>query len=112
MVPSEPFEILFFIYLGFTCLLGGFSGAITSRVLRTRWKPVVFLQDMAISGATSLLFVLVVTEIEAKRLTPIERGEVHHSIWTLAFIGFATPVIRHLIRFISLRAICANSRAQ
>jgi hypothetical protein len=69
MVPAEPFEGLFFI-LGLTCLVGGFNGAITSRFLRTRWKPIAFLQDMAISGVASLLFALVVTEIEAKRLTP------------------------------------------
>ena len=112
MVPSQPFEILFLICIGFTCLLGGFSGAITSRVLRTSWKPVVFLQDMAISGVASLLFAIVVTEIESKRLSPIERGNVHHSFWTLVFVGFAAPVVRHLIRFISLRASSAISRSQ
>jgi hypothetical protein len=112
MVPSEPFEILFLIYLGFTCLLGGFSGAITSRVLRTRWKPVVFLQDMAISGVASLLYAIVVTEIEWKRMSPIERGEVHDSSLTLVFVGLATPVVRHLIQFTSLRARSPISRSQ
>ena len=110
VLPSSALSIIFAVYLGFTCLLGGLSGVITSRVLQLRWKPVVFLQDMAISGITPLLFALVVTEIVAKRLSPIERGEVSHSFWTLVFTGLAAPVVRHLIRFITLRASGEISR--
>jgi hypothetical protein len=112
VLTSSALTIFFLVYLGLTCLLGGVSGFIISRVLRLRWKPAIFLQDMAISGVTPLLFAVVVTEIEANRLTPIERGEVHHSFWTLVFIGFAAIVVRHLIRFLSLRTSSAISRAR
>ena len=72
----------------------------------------MFFQDVAIFGVTPVIFGLVATEIESKRLTPIERGEVHHSFWTLFFIGVAAPIVRHVIRFISLRPSGAISGAQ
>jgi hypothetical protein len=112
MVSYSALATIALVYLGFTCLLGGLSGMITSYVLRLRWKPVVFLQDMAISGVTSLLFALVVTEVEVKRLPPIERGEVHHSFWTFVSVGFAAPVIRHLVRLIWLRSNSAASQVK
>jgi hypothetical protein len=112
VLPSSAFEIIFIIYLGFTCLLGGLTGAITSHILRLRWKPVVFFQDVVISGVTPVIFGLVVTEIESKRLTLIENGEVHHSFWTLFFVGLAAPIVRHLIEFIVLRPSSAPSRAR
>ena len=104
VLPSSVFTIVLLVYLGLTSLVGGASGVATSRLLQLHWKPVVFLQDMAIAGVASLLFAFMVIEIEKERLTPFEQGEAHHSPWTLVFIGFAASIIRHLIRFVWRRA--------
>jgi len=112
VLPSIVFTMIVLLYLGFTCLIGGLCGAVVSRVLRLPWKPIVFLQDMAIAAAAWLLSAIVITEIDMKRLSPAERWDEHISPRVFVFIGLVAPVIRHITRFAFSRARRAGHGAK